>query len=81
MWKTFFTFLYYTGMRKGEVQALTWNDINFNTNEIIVNKTLSVKTKNSNYKITSTKNYLNRRIKMSKTLRETLLQYKNICHQ
>lgn len=53
-------------MRKGEVQALTWNDINFNTNEIIVNKTLSVKTKNSNYKITSTKNYLNRRIKMSK---------------
>ena len=23
MWKTFFTFLYYTGMRKGEVQALT----------------------------------------------------------
>ena len=66
MWKTFFIFLYYTGMRKGEVQALTWNDINFNTNEIIVNKTLSVKTKNSNYKITSTKNYLNRRIKMSK---------------
>ena len=81
MWKTFFTFLYYTGMRKGEVQALTWNDINFNTNEITVNKTLSTETKNYVYKITSTKNYINRKIKMSKTLRETLLQYKNICKQ
>ena len=81
MWKTFFTFLYYTGMRKGEVQALTWNDINFNTNEITVNKTLSTETKNYVYKITSTKNYINRKIKMSKTLRESLLQYKNICKQ
>lgn len=75
-WKTFFIFLYYTGMRKGEVQALTWKDIDFNLNEIIVNKTLSVKTSNL-YKITSTKNNLNRRIKMSKTLKEQLLLYKN----
>ncbi len=81
LWKTFFIFLYYTGMRKGEVQALTWNDIDFSTNEVIVNKTLNVKTKNFIYKITSTKNYLNRKIKMSKTLKETLLQYKNICQQ
>lgn len=79
-WKTFFIFLYYTGMRKGEVQALTWNDINFNTNEIIVNKTLSVKTKDS-YKITSTKNYINRKIKMSKTLTNQLLEYKESLKQ
>lgn len=77
-WKTFFIFLYYTGMRKGEVQALNWNDINFSTNEIIVNKTLSVKTKGA-YKITSTKNYINRKIKMNKTLREQLLLYKDHC--
>lgn len=64
-WKTFFVFLYYTGMRKGEVQALTWNDINFKSSEIIVNKTLSVKTE-SLYKITSTKNNQNRKVKMSK---------------
>lgn len=76
MWKTFFIFLYYTGMRKGEVQALTWKDIDFNTNEITVNKTLSVKTKET-YKITSTKNYINRKIKMSKTLREQLILYKD----
>ena len=74
-WKTFFIFLYYTGMRKGEIQALTWNDIDFNLNEIIVNKTLSVKTSEL-YKITSTKNNLNRKIKMSKTLIEQLTQYK-----
>ena len=76
-WKTFFIFLYYTGMRKGEVQALNWNDIDFNNNQIIVNKTLSVKTKNKEgYKITSTKNYINRKIKMSRTLKEQLLLYK-----
>lgn len=80
IWKTFFIFLYYTGMRKGEVQALSWNDIDFKNNEIIVNKTLSVKTKDA-YKITSTKNYINRKIKMSKTLREQLLLYKDYCKQ
>ena len=73
-WKTFFIFLYYTGMRKGEVQALNWNDINFDKNEITVNKKLSVKTKD-HYKITSTKNYINRKIKMSKTLKNQLLEY------
>lgn len=75
-WKTFFLFLYYTGMRKGEIQALTWNDIDFNDNEIIVNKTLSVKTHDL-YKITSTKNNLNRKIKMNKTLIDQLTNYKN----
>lgn len=75
MWKTFFIFLYYTGMRKGEVQALNWNDVDFNTNEILVNKTLSVKTKDA-YKITNTKNYINRKIKMSRTLKDALLTYK-----
>ena len=81
LWKTFFTFLYYTGMRKGEVQALTWNDIDFESNDIIVNKTLSVKTKQDTYKITSTKNCLNRKIKMNKILRETLTKYKELCKQ
>ena len=74
-WKTFFIFLYYTGMRKGEVQALTWKDIDFNTNQITVNKTLTVKSSEI-YKITSTKTNVSRRIKMSKTLREQLILYK-----
>ena len=74
---TFFYTLYYTGMRKSEIQALTWNDINFNKNEITINKIISVKT-TEKYKITSTKNNLNRKIKMSKTLKEILLNYKKI---
>lgn len=78
LWKTFFTTLYYTGMRKGEIQALTWNDIDFNTNVITVNKTLSTKTSSDiGYKITNTKNYINRKVSMSSTLKETLLSYKN----
>jgi len=75
LWKTFFIFAYYTGCRKGEIQALTWKDISFEKNEISINKTLSVKS-TSDYKITSTKNALNRKIKMSRTLKETLLNYK-----
>ena len=75
MWKTFFIFLYYTGMRKGEIQALTWKDIDFKNNEIIVNKTLTTKT-DEKYKITSTKNSLNRKVKMSTTLKKQLLDYK-----
>lgn len=75
-WKTYFTFLYYTGMRKGEIAALTWNDIDLNNNEITVNKNLSLKTSDK-YKITSTKNYINRKIKMSKSLKQQLTLYKN----
>jgi integrase len=63
-------------MRKGEVQALTWKDIDFNLNEIIVNKTLYSKIAGK-YTITSTKNNRNRIIKMSKTLKEQLATYKN----
>lgn len=76
LWKTFFITLFYTGARKSEIQALTWNDIDFKNNEIIINKIISVKT-SEHYKITNTKNATNRKIIMSKTLRETLLKYKN----
>lgn len=36
---TIFETLYYTGMRKGELMALTLNDIDFNGNKITINKT------------------------------------------
>lgn len=73
----FLTF-YFTGMREGEIQALNWNDIDFNRKVIIVNKTLSTDTKKEKYKITTTKNYLNREITMSKILYNELKKYKEI---
>ena len=73
----FLTF-YFTGMREGEMQALTWNDIDFNRKVIIVNKTLSTNTKEGRYKITNTKNCLNREISMSRTLYAELKRYKEI---
>lgn len=41
-WLTFFRLLAYTGIRKGECLALTWNDIDFKNNTLTVNKTISV---------------------------------------
>ncbi len=37
--KTIFTLLYTTGMRKGEILALAWKDINFDNSTIAINKT------------------------------------------
>ena len=50
--------------------------MDFAKNEITINKTLTIKTKDL-YKITSTKNYQNRKIKMSNTLRNQLIMYKS----
>ena len=70
LYHNLFTTLYYTGARIGELLALTWLDINFTTDEISINKTL-YKVKGE-YTITSTKNNINRKIKMSKVLRDEL---------
>lgn len=73
-WKTFFIFLYYTGMRKGEVLALNWNDIDLKNDIIKVDKTLYYK--HNKGEITSTKTGVNRTIKISKRLRDSLIEYK-----
>ena len=53
--KIIFDLLFFTGIRKGELLALNWNDINFNDKTININKTItcnhkiqSPKTKSSN---------------------------------
>lgn len=74
LWHCFFITLYYTGCRKGELLALKWNDINWDTKEISINKTLNIKLK-GRIDITPTKNYLNRKIKMSTTLYNELYSY------
>ena len=70
-----FHFLYYTGCRIGEVLALNWGDINFDTREIKINKTLSEKVYDGGYNITSTKNNLNRTIKLSQTLYDVMIKF------
>ena len=70
LWKALFTFLYWTGCRRGEVQALSWKDINFEKNTIRINKTLSTKIKDGGYKITNTKN---RKIELLPQLKPVLL--------
>ena len=71
-YKTFFMFLYLTGVRLGEALALTFNDIKDDT--IIINKTLYTKIKGT-YTITSTKNNLNRVVKMDKSLINQMNEY------
>ncbi|ENH96900.1 phage integrase [Gracilibacillus halophilus YIM-C55.5] len=40
MFQTFFMVLFYGGLRKGEALALTWKDINFESNTINIDKTV-----------------------------------------
>lgn len=74
---TFFRLLAYTGMRKGEALALTWNDINFKDNEIRINKALS-RGKNSQLYVKTTKNKKNRTIKMDTHTMDILKIWKDI---
>ena len=50
-----FNFLYFTGVRFGEMAALTWHDINFNKKSIRINKTLNTKIEDKGYIITEPK--------------------------
>lgn len=47
----FFEILYFLGLRQGEAQALTWNDINFEKSEIKITKTLTTKLKDEIYTV------------------------------
>lgn len=50
-----FNFLYYTGLRVGELMALNWNDIDFKNHTLNITKALSVKVKGQDYVITKPK--------------------------
>lgn len=50
-YKCFFETLYYCGLRKGEANALTWNDINFEKNTLSISKNLTRKIKGEKYVI------------------------------
>lgn len=55
MYKTLFLVLYYTGRRIGEVFALSPNDVLYDKCQIRFNHSITRKTENAAYKVTSTK--------------------------
>lgn len=77
LWHCWFMTAYYTGCRKGELLALSWDDIDFDNNIIIIDKTLNQEIKGKVY-LSSNKTNHNRRIQLSKLLKEELLKYHEI---
>ncbi len=75
MWNTFFTFLFYTGMREGETLALLWKDIDLVNKKISVTKTLSREIVDGKKKSTSTKTGETRVVDISDTLMAQLQRY------
>ena len=71
-----YTLLFYEGLRIGEANALTWNDIDFNREEIDVNKTVNTKLRDEkgDYVVTDTKTESSNRVIpiMSKRVTDTL---------
>lgn len=70
-----FRLLAYSGMRKGEALALTWNDLTFTTNEIRINKALS-RGKNNRLYVGPTKTGEVRTIKMDDDTMAILKEWK-----
>ena len=56
LYKTFFTFLYYTGCRLGEVLALNYKDFNFDEKKVDICKNISTRSFNKAYYVTTPKN-------------------------
>ncbi|MFF3102992.1 site-specific integrase [Viridibacillus arvi] len=71
----FFRLLAYSGMRKGEALALTWQDINFKENEISINKAVG-QGKSQKLYIKSTKTGSDRTIKMDEATMTVLKEWK-----
>lgn len=71
----FFRLLAFSGMRKGEAFALTWNDINFKANEVKISKALSRGKENRLY-VKSTKTGDSRTISMDEKTMAILKDWK-----
>ena len=73
MYKLFFEFLFYTGVRKGEALCLTWSDINLDKKCVSITKTLY---KIHNNTPTSNKTHTNRHIYLNNGLVQNISDYK-----
>lgn len=76
-YKTFFSALFYTGARKGEIMATTWKDWDLKTQTLDINKSITKKVKNGGWIITTPKNQSSiRNIKLPSKLVSLLEQLK-----
>lgn len=78
-YQTFFTILYYMGVRKGEAQALQWKDIDLQAGSMYICKTFTSDPtgKNQKWAITPPKTQNSvRKISMPKVVRELLSAWK-----
>ncbi len=77
-YRTFFNFLYWTGCRKGEVQALNWNDFTEGFKSVKIRKTINMKITGQTYEITPPKTACsNRDIPLPKQLISLLQEHYN----
>lgn len=80
-WNILFSTLFYCGLRQGELQALNWNDIDFNKGTLNINKTLTTKIKGEKWSIFPPKTKSSYRIiPLTKKLNSSLKKhYNNQC--
>ncbi len=75
--KLMYIFLYYTGLRLGEMIALTWDDLCFDRKEIVITKTFTNKISDYEWKIISPKtNNSVRKVDLNDNLIELLKKHK-----
>lgn len=83
VYKNFWNILYYCGLRLGEAQSLTWNDIDLNKNTISINKSVITRIKGHKYIITTPKTKSSIRTlpiskNISKSLKNLLKYYQSV---
>ncbi|EDO1159099.1 site-specific integrase [Listeria innocua] len=76
--KIMYEMLFYTGIRIGELQALTWGNVNFEKNQITIEQTLIYQTKNDWYFSTPKSNKAYRTIGIGSNLSTKLAQWKKL---
>ncbi|MBE6547958.1 MAG: site-specific integrase [Ruminococcaceae bacterium] len=77
IYTTFFTLLYITGCRRGEAEALSWSDIDFENSKIKISKSLTRKSPTAPWELTTPKNESsNRIVNIPASLREMLAEYR-----